>query len=351
MNASPPGPGSGPALPTSLDDLAPLPGHQRGIWPGLVLTGTITAAAFSLRELPGAAMLSPMILAVLAGMVFANVLGRQPPARAGLAFSQHTLLRLGIVLLGFQLTAGQVLAFGAGGLAIAASALAATFVFTLALGRLLGIDAGLVRLIAAGTSICGASAIVATNAVARAREEDVAYAVAAITLFGTAAMLAYPLLAPVLGLDPYSFGIWAGTSIHEVAQVVGAGFQLGEAAGEAGVVAKLARVAMLAPMVILLGMAARRDTSAASPARPPVPWFVLGFIAVVALNSVVDLPARMRDGASLAATLLLTLGLAAVGLQTDISALRSRGLAPLLLALAASLFIACISLALVKLLG
>ena len=334
MNASPPGSGSGPALLTSLDDLAPLPGRQRGIWPGLVLTGTITAAAFSLRELPGAAMLSPMILAVLAGMVFANVLGRQPPARAGLAFSQQTLLRLGIVLLGFQLTAGQVLAFGAGGLAVVASALAATFVFTLALGRLLGIDAGLVRLIAAGTSICGASAIVATNAVARAREEDVAYAVAAITLFGTAAMLAYPLLAPVLGLDPYSFGIWAGASIHEVAQVVGAGFQLGEAAGEAGVVAKLARVAMLAPMVILLGMAARRDAS-----------------AVVALNSAVDLPAGMRDGASLAATLLLTLGLAAVGLQTDISALRSRGLAPLLLALAASLFIACISLALVKLLG
>ena len=348
MNASPPGPGSGPALPTSLDDLAPLPGHQRGIWPGLVLTGTITAAAFSLRELPGAAMLSPMILAVLAGMVFANVLGRQPPARAGLAFSQHTLLRLGIVLLGFQLTAGQVLAFGAGGLAIAASALAATFVFTLALGRLLGIDAGLVRLIAAGTSICGASAIVAANSVARAHEADVTYSIACITLFGTIAMLAYPLLAPVLGLDPYGFGIWAGASIHEVAQVVGAGFQVGEAAGETGVVAKLARVALLAPVVLLLGMLVRHGSGDASSQRPSVPWFVFGFMAVVALNSQVDLPAEAIQAAGIVTTALLTIGLGAVGLQTDISSIRSRGFAPLLLGLAATLFIASFSLALVK---
>ncbi|MER9296646.1 YeiH family protein [Mesorhizobium sp. M0621] len=319
-----------------------------GVVPGIVLVAMITGVAFSARNVSGFALFSPMILAVVAGMVYSNVLGTPAHAKAGIAFSQRRLLRFAIVLLGFQLTLGQVVSIGAGGIGIVAATLGATFVFTATLGRLIGVDAKLAQLIAAGTSICGASAIVATNIVTDARDEDVTYAVASITLFGTVAMLGFPLMAPMLGLDQHAFGLWAGASIHEVAQVIGAGFQNGTQSGEIATVAKLTRVAMLAPMVVALGLMARRKSSDQSAARPPMPWFVAAFVAVVALNSLVTVPAEVKSAMALATTIMLTMGLAAMGLQADISQLRSRGLRPLALAFSAFLFIGCFSLLLVK---
>ncbi|MET2827108.1 YeiH family protein [Mesorhizobium shangrilense] len=319
-----------------------------GVIPGVVLVAMITAVAFSAHNVSGFALFSPMILAVVAGMVYSNVIGTPAHAKAGIAFSQKRLLRFAIVLLGFQLTLGQVVSIGASGVGIVALTLGATFVFTITLGRLIGVDRKLAQLIAAGTSICGASAIVATNIVTDARDEDVTYAVASITLFGTIAMLGFPLLAPVLGLDQHAFGLWAGASIHEVAQVIGAGFQNGTQSGEIATVAKLTRVAMLAPMVIALGLMARRRSSDQSAARPPMPWFVAAFVVVVALNSLVTVPAEVKSAMALTTTIMLTMGLAAMGLQADISQLRSRGLRPLALAFSAFLFIGCFSLMLVK---
>lgn len=324
-----------------------------GVIPGIVLVAMITGVAFSAHNVSGFALFSPMILAVVAGMIYSNVLGTPAHAKAGIAFSQKRLLRFAIVLLGFQLTLGQVVSIGAGGVGIVALTLGATFVFTITLGRLIGVDAKLAQLIAAGTSICGASAIVATNIVTDARDEDVTYAVASITLFGTVAMLGFPLLAPVLGLDQHAFGLWAGASIHEVAQVIGAGFQNGAQSGEIATVAKLTRVALLAPMVIALGLMARRKSNGDRPsdqsgARPPMPWFVAAFIAVVALNSLVAVPAEVKSAMAFATTIMLTMGLAAMGLQANISQLRSRGLRPLALASCAFLFIGGFSLMLVK---
>ena len=319
-----------------------------GIMPGIVLVAMITSVAYSARGFSGLTLFSPMILAVVAGMIYSNVLGMPAHAKAGIAFSQKRLLRFAIVLLGFQLTLGQVAGIGLGGVGIVAATLGATFLFTVTLGRLIGVDAKLAQLIAAGTSICGASAIVATNIVTDARDEDVTYAVAAITLFGTIAMLGFPLLAPVFALDQHAFGLWAGASIHEVAQVIGAGFQNGTLSGETATVAKLTRVAMLAPMVVALGLMARRGSADASGAKPPMPWFVAAFVAVVALNSLVAIPAQIHSAIALAAQIMLTMGLAAMGLQADISELRSRGLRPLLLAFSAFIFIGCFSLMLVK---
>lgn len=318
-----------------------------GVWPGLVLVGVITGAGYSLREMPGLVIFSPMILAVIIGMLFANTVGVAASAKDGIRFSQKTLLRLAIVLLGFQLTVDQAASIGVGGFGLVALTLAATFLFTIGVARLLGVERRLAQLIAAGTSICGASAIVAANTVTNARDEDVAYAVASITLFGTVAMLAYPLLGAFAGLDQNAFGLWAGASIHEVAQVIGAAFQYGPQAGEAGTVAKLTRVALLAPMVFAMGFAARRGGGEAG-ARAPMPWFVLGFIAVVLWNSFVGIPDALRPHVAFITTLMLTMGLAAMGLNANVSEIRSRGLRPLLLALSAFVFIAVFSLVLVK---
>ena len=324
--------------------------------PGLTLTGAIALGAFALRQIPGVAMFSPMILATILGMLLHNLVGTPAICRPGVVFSLKRILRLGIILLGFQLALSQVIAVGGVGVAIILAALFATFAFTKTMGRILGVDPKLAELIGAGTSICGASAVIATNTVTQGKDSDVAYAVACVTVFGSLAMLLYPLLPGLLHLSPRDFGLWSGASIHEIAQVVAASFQDGEAAGRFGTVAKLTRVMMLAPLVIGLGMLAARKAASLSDAAdsgprkaPPMPWFVLGFIAVMLLNSAVTVaPAEKAQIVSLT-NFLLSMALAAMGLETDFAKLKREGLKPLALAACAWGFIALFSLALVKL--
>ena len=323
------------------------------IWPGLLLTAAIAGLAIGLRNLPGLAGFSPMILAITIGIGFHNLIGTPAWAKDGVTFSIRRILRAGIVLLGLQLTVSQLVEVGAMDIGIIALTLIATFVFTIWAGRFLGVDRKLTELIAAGTSICGASAVIATNTVTRARDEDVSYAVACVTVFGSIAMLTYPLLSGPLDLAPNAYGLWAGASIHEIAQVVAAAFQDGEQAGKFGTIAKLSRVMMLAPMIIALGLIATRRVSrhggAQAGAKAPVPWFVFGFIGLVVINSLIALPPEMHTPIVTATTFLLAMALAAMGLETDIAKLRAKGLRPLLLGLASFLFIAAFSLMLVKL--
>jgi uncharacterized integral membrane protein (TIGR00698 family) len=323
-----------------------------GIWPGLLLAALVTAAAYGLRQLPEMATFSPLILAILVGMLFHNVIGAPARAKAGVTFALRKILRFAIILLGLQLTAAQIAEVGAAGVAVIGLTLIATFLFTTWLGGLLGVEKGLAQLIAAGTSICGASAVIATNTVTNAHDEDVAYAVACVTVFGTIAMFVYPLLPALLHLDARAYGLWSGASIHEIAQVVAAAFQDGQQAGEFGTIAKLSRVAMLAPVVIALGlMASRRNRKAGihgGAGRAPMPWFVLGFVGLVGVNSAVTIPPDVKAAIVTITTILLTIALAAMGLETDIAKLRAKGLRPLALGAAAFLFIATFSLMLVK---
>lgn len=319
-----------------------------GIWPGVFLAALISAAAFGLHELPGITALSPLILSILLGIAFHNLVGTPARAQDGVGFALKRILRFAIILLGLQLTAVQIADVGTTGLAVIALTLVATFLFTTWFGQLLGVEHKLAQLIAAGTSICGASAVIATNTVTDAHDEDVAYAVACVTVFGSMAMFAYPLLPGLLHLDPRAYGLWSGASIHEIAQVIAAAFQDGRQAGEFGAIAKLSRVALLAPVVITLGLiASRRGTR--TQVRAPMPWFVLGFIVLVALNSVIVIPADARTVIVGVTTFLLSMALAAMGLSTDIVKLRAKGLRPLALGAAAFLFIASFSLTLVKL--
>jgi len=327
------------------------------ILPGLLLTSVVAASAYGLRQLAGMAALSPMILAILIGIAVHNLVGTPAIARPGVTFSLRRLLRIAIVLLGLQLTITQVIEVGSRGIGIIAATLLATFIFTVWMGRLLGVDRKLAQLIAAGTSICGASAVIATNTVTNAPDEDVAYAVACVTVFGSVAMFAYPLLPGLLHLDPHAFGLWTGASIHEIAQVVAAAFQDGQKAGEFGTIAKLSRVMLLAPVVITLALIATRGAgknapaAGASSARPPMPWFVLGFVALVGVNSLIQIPAEAKIWVATATTFLLSVALAAMGLETDIRKLAAKGLRPALLGAFAFLFIAGFSLTLIKLIG
>lgn len=322
------------------------------IAPGLLLTGIIAGAALVLRRIPGFSFLSPMILATFLGMVLHNTIGTPALAKPGIGFSLKRILRFGIILLGLQLLVTQVVQVGVVGVVVVATTLVATFIFTKWAGRIIGVDSKLAELIAAGTSICGASAVIATNTVTEGSDENVAYAVACVTVFGSLAMFIYPLLPAVLHLDTRAYGLWSGASIHEIAQVVGAAFQDGIHSGQIATIAKLTRVMMLAPLVITLGIiGARRAAHSVDPASrqaPPMPWFVFGFVAMAILNSVIAIPAQPKAWLVTATTFLLSMALAAMGLETDFRKLKAEGWKPLALAAAAWIFIAAFSLVLVK---
>ncbi len=322
------------------------------ILPGVGLTAAITAAAFVLRQLPGVNLLSPLILAAIIGMLLHNVIGVPEWAKEGVRFSMKRVLRVGIVLLGLQLTIEQLFAVGLSGILVLAATVVAAFLFTQWLGRLLGVDAKLAQLIAVGTSICGASAIIAANTVTQARDEDVTYSLASITLFGTISILIYPLVGAMLGMDSHAYGLWAGASVHEVAQVVAASFQYGQQAGEFGMISKLSRVMMLAPLVIMLSALKARAMHASGTVEhakvPLMPWFVTGFLIMMFLNSFQIIPVEITRHAPLVTQCMLALALAAMGLETKISELRARGIKPLMVGAGAWIFIALFSLLLVK---
>jgi len=319
--------------------------------PGVALAVAVTAGAFALHRLPGLSVLSPMILAILLGMAVNNL--AEVPARCGpgLAWSMRPLLRAGIVLLGLQITPAKLVALGFAGFAVVALTLVATFFVTVWIGRRLGLRNELADLIAAGSSICGASAVIAMNGVSNGSREDVAHAVATVTLFGTLSMFLFPVLGDLLHLAPHAYGLWTGAAIHEIAQVVAAGFQGGTEAGEFATVAKLARVMLLAPLVIGLGAWRARGRATAGTTPAPFPWFVLGFLALVGFGGLVDIGPTATAVSAQVTTLLLTTALGAMGLSVDLRRLASEGWRPLATGAASWLFVSGFSLLWVEVLA
>ncbi|NET34122.1 MAG: YeiH family putative sulfate export transporter [Cyanothece sp. SIO1E1] len=317
---------------------------------GLLLTAGVAFLATRLHNIPALSFLSPLILAVLLGMLIRNTVGTPPIFQPGIRFSLKRILKFAIILLGLQLSLSQLMEVGTGGLAIIAVTLISTFIFTCWVGKNLGISRELTQLIASGTSICGASAVVATNTVVEGSDEDVAYAVTIVSLFGTLSLLLYPLVATLLNLTPDVFGIWCGTSIHEVAQVVGAAFQRGQASGEMATIAKLSRVLFLVPILLTLGLVSTRSKHTSEKLKLnqlPIPWFVFGFIALLLLNSVNILPLDLKDWIIQANRFLLTIALAAMGLEISLHKMRQTGLKPLYLGAISWIFISVVGLSLV----
>ncbi len=314
------------------------PGARRpgpGDVPGLLALAALVAAAFALAGLvPG---IAAGLWAMALGAAVAGPVRALPGGAAAAALGARPLLRTGVALLGLQVAAGDLVALGPRGLVLAVGVVAVTLAVTAGAGRMLRVPASLALLVASGSAICGASAVAATASAIGADDEDAGYAVAVVTLFGTLAMVLVPVLATgPLGLTGEQAALWAGASIHEVAQVTGAGGVLGGAALATATLVKLARVALLAPTVALLARrAGGGGAGGRGPAGPLVPGFVLAFCALVAVRSVVPLPDGFLDAARIAATVLLAAGLAGLGLGIRPAAVRAAGLRPLALGLVA----------------
>ena len=289
-----------------------------------------------------------LTLAIVAGIVLGNLVpGRRLTGFAavngpGLAFARQSLLRAGIMLYGLHLTVQDIERVGIRGVAIDALVLISTFLLAVAIGtRWLGLNRRLAMLIGAGSAICGAAAVMATGPVVRARAEQVSVAVATVVAFGTVSMFLYPLLFTlnshwhVIGGGGAGFGIYAGSTIHEVAQVVVAAHSIEAPAADMAVIAKMVRVTMLAPFLMFLaGWLARgrgRPGGRCVPAYPPgglhgsVPWFALGFIGVVLLNSFVPIPSGVRALFLEIDTALLAMAMAALGVGTHLRSVREAG--------------------------
>lgn len=332
-------PSSAPAVAQSFPD------HLRQLAPGLALCLGIAGVAIYIRNLTGIAALNPVVVALVVGVGLGAVIGRPAAIKPGISFSVRPLLRAAIVLLGLQVTLGLLADLGIGALVLALLVVGLTLPLTIWLGRMMGVDEKLAVLIGTGTAICGASAIVAANQVVRGEDEDVTYSLAVITLCGTVSLILFPYLGELMGMTGETYGIWAGSAIHEVVQAVGAAAAGGPDAAQSGTVMKLARVFLLAPAVVALGWwVARQHHGDAGHAKAPVPWFAFGFLALVVLGSTGLVPKAAVDASRFLVPIMLAASVAALGLQTDLRALHRRGAAPLLLGIVSTLFIAVLAL-------
>ncbi len=319
--------------------------------PGLLLTGVLTALAIYIGDIPwfSSMGLGALTLAILFGIIVGNTFYpvAKPYSDEGVKFAKHYLLRAGIILYGFRLTFQQIADVGATGLIIDAIMLASTFLIAMWIGRkYFGLDEQTVILIGAGSSICGAAAVMATEPVVKAQASQVAVAVSTVVIFGTIGIFLYPWfyhLNAFAGWLPFTeetFGIFSGSTIHEVAQVVAVGHSISPDAENAAVISKMIRVMMLAPFLIILSTylskkKSKANNGAQATEKNPItiPWFAVFFILMAGFNSLNLIPAPIVSYIVTIDTILLAMAMVALGLTTHISAIRQAGVKPLLLAL------------------
>ena len=251
------------------------------------------------------------------------------------------LLRIGIVLLGFELVLQDMLTLGGRGLVVVVAVVIATFFGTCWAGRRLGISHGQSLLVATGFSICGVSAIAAARGVSDVDEEEVTYAIALVTLCGSLAIVLLPALNRILGLDDHDFGVWVGASVHDVAQVVATSSAVGGVAVATAVVVKLTRVLLLVPLVAWISWREGRGTG--SPRLRLVPPFVLAFVAAAALRSADLVPSALLPALADAKTALLAVALFAVGARVELRRLFAVGGRPLALGLSSWVIVAAVA--------
>ena len=328
--------------------------YRHRLLPGLALSAALAALAMSLGRIGWLQShgISALTAAIVLGIVVGNTLYSRIAAScsSGVTFSKQTLLRTGVILYGLRLTLHDIGQVGFAGVLIDALVLVSTFVLAQVLGRrLLGLDRTTSILIGAGSAICGAAAVMATGPVVRAKPEQLTAAVSTVVVFGTLAIFLYPALYRLnllwLLLPPghSAFGIYAGSTIHEVAQVFAAGRSVSMETANTAVITKLVRVMMLAPFLIGLSVWLARGATQTHTAKQtavaaelatrtlPIPWFAFGFIGIVMFNSLSLLPQRVVSAAIDLDTLLLAMAMAALGLSTHVRALRQAGIKPLLL--------------------
>ncbi|ARP85628.1 YeiH family protein [Bordetella genomosp. 9] len=315
---------------------------------GVLFVGLLAAAVMQLATLPFLRQLgfSPLVIGIVCGMLYGNFLRGSMPQdwSAGVNFAARRLLRIAVAFYGLNISVQQIAAVGLPGLAVSTAVVAGTLLLGTVVGqRLLGLDRDTAMLTAAGSAICGAAAVLAFEPTLRAQPHKSAVAVATVVLFGTLSMFLYPVLyhAGWLPFDTRHLGIYIGGTVHEVAQVVGAASNVDPATTEIATIVKMTRVALLVPVLLVLGLWLRRSAQAAhagaEAARLPIPWFAIGFLALAMVNSLDILPHDAVAHLRQLDVFALTMAMTALGIETRFSQIRKAG--PRVLALGFILFL------------
>ncbi len=309
----------------------------------------VAIAAMFLSEHYGA---SAMLFALLLGMAL-NFLGQEGKTVPGIQFAASVILRTGVALLGLRITFGDIAALGVHTTLWVVGSVVATIIFGAIAVRLTYAQRHFGVLTGGAVAICGASAALAIAAVLPKHphhERDTSFTVIGVTALSTIAMVIYPLVVSFVGLDTRDAGIFIGATIHDVAQVVGAGYSVSKEAGDVATIVKLLRVAMLLPVILVLTIILRRasqqDTTIKRP--PLLPWFVALFAVLVAVNSFMAIPKSVLSFASDGSRAALVMAIAAIGMRTQLKDLAALGWRPVLLMLAETLFLACVMMVAIK---
>lgn len=278
--------------------------------------------------------LNSLTFAILIGMVIGNVFNKFIPEtfKDGISFSAKRLLRLAIILYGFRITFQQIFAVGFQGFWADAFMLTSTYLIGYYLGtRIFKLDKDLCMLTAIGSSVCGAAAVLGTDSMLKADSHKVSLAVSTVVLFGTISMFLYPVLANLGIIPPDAFGIYIGSTIHEVAQVVAAGSAISPAVCDTSVIVKLTRVMMLVPYLFMLGFYLSKK-SKTKRTKVPMPWFAILFVVMCGFNSLNLLPAVVKSGIIEFDVFLLTVAMFGLGVETNFQKIKGLGVKPILLA-------------------
>jgi uncharacterized integral membrane protein (TIGR00698 family) len=330
-----------------------LPGYGRALMPGVLACGVVAAAATFLSEHYGAPV---MLFALLLGMAM-NFLSAEGPCAAGIEFTARQLLRVGVALLGLRITVEQIAALGWHPVLLVVASVVLTIAVSVAAARLFGFKGIFGVLTGGATAICGVSAALALSAALPQhplKERATLFTVIGVSALSTLAMIVYPIVVRWLELDATQAGIFLGGTIHDVAQVVGAGYGMSQETGDAATVVKLVRVAMLLPVIVFAVLLTRLgavegDKATAHVSRPPLlPWFAVAFALLVAINSIGWVPESVLTTGSDASRWCLIAAIAAIGMKTQLKELSTVGIKPIVLMVGETVFLAVVVLLLLR---
>ena len=309
---------------------------------GVLLITLFSCAAFYIGDMDfvKSLSLSPMIVGIVLGMLYANSLRNNLPDTwvPGIQFCSKRVLRFGIILYGFRLTFQNVLDVGLPAILIDAIVVTLTICGGVLVGKLLKMDKDIALLASVGSGICGAAAVLGAESAIKAKPYKTAVAVSTVVIFGTLAMFVYPVLYRngVFDLNPQQMGIYTGSTVHEVAHVVGAGNAMGPEVSNSAIIVKMIRVMMLVPVLLIISFfmmrAAMKSGEGSSRGKINMPWFAILFLVVIAFNSFDLLPAGLVDFINTFDTFLLTMAMTALGAETSIDKFRKAGFKPFVLA-------------------
>ena len=328
---------------------SPAKSHFDRLAPGVSCAAIVAIAALFLSEHYGA---SAMLFALLLGMAM-NFLGQEGRCVAGIHFAASTILRIGVALLGLRITFSEIAALGLNTALMVVAAVVLTILFGRLFVRFTHAESRFGILTGGAVAICGASAALAIAAVlprGEHHERDTTFTIIGVTALSTIAMVIYPIVSTALGFTPHQAGIFLGGTIHDVAQVVGAGYSMGKETGDTATIVKLLRVAMLLPVILVLSIMLHSGTR--KEARPPLlPWFAVVFGVLVVFSSLTPLPKPLLDFAGGLSRFALVVAIAAIGMRTSLRELTVLGMRPVLLMVAETLFLAVLIIGMMKLLA